>query len=59
MIVILPCGCTIDDEQKSTIHYADGRHYPIGTSPKTYCPKCDLFKLCTCPIVVDIEIPGR
>jgi hypothetical protein len=48
MLVALDCGCTIDDEFKNTTHEADGRHYPLGTSPTSYCPRCDLFKPCHC-----------
>lgn len=51
MRVKLPCGCTIDDEQYSTVHEQDGRHYPIGAHPANYCYKCDLFKPCACTIV--------
>lgn len=50
MIVSLPCGCTIDDETHSTVHDAGGHHYPISTSPKTFCFACDVFRPCGCAI---------
>ena len=46
MRVTLECGCTVDDARVSTVHELDGRHYPLGTSPKTYCMVCDLFRPC-------------
>lgn len=48
MLAKLPCGCTVDDATHSTIHETDGRHYPIGASPGTFCPKCDLYQPCVC-----------
>lgn len=48
MITKLPCGCTINDEFKSTVHEPDGRHYPIGASPATFCMRCDLYRPCAC-----------
>lgn len=50
MRVKLPCGCTIDDEHYSTIHEKGGRHYPIGTNPRTFCLECDQFRPCLCPV---------
>jgi co-chaperonin GroES (HSP10) len=44
----LPCGCTIDDAILSTVHEADGKHYPIGASPATFCKRCDMHKPCAC-----------
>jgi hypothetical protein len=49
MIVKLDhCGCIIDDEFKSTVHEVDGKHYPLFTSPESYCLKCDLYRPCIC-----------
>jgi hypothetical protein len=48
MWVRLPYGCMIDDALHSTVHESDGRHYPIGASPATFCIECDLFKPCKC-----------
>lgn len=48
MIVDLDCGCRIDDEFYSTFHQKDGLHYPIGTGPKSFCRRCDLYKPCVC-----------
>ena len=36
------CGACYDDETCSTICW----HYPLGTSPETYCRKHDLYKIC-------------
>lgn len=57
MNVTLKCGCTIDDERKSTVHEADGKHYPLGTSPKTFCAKCDLYKPCLCAASDEETLP--
>lgn len=48
----LPCGCVVDDERYSTVHESDGRHYPLGTSPQTFCIWCDLYKPCECTTVL-------
>lgn len=48
MIVTLECDCTIDDEFLSTVHERDGRHYPIGESPESFCKRCDLYRPCLC-----------
>lgn len=48
MLTNLPCGCRVDDAVLSTIHEPDGKHYPIGTSPVTFCKKCDLYRPCLC-----------
>lgn len=52
MIVTLSCGCTVDDEQTSTIHEIDGRHYLVGANPTTFCVRCDLFRPCVHDVAV-------
>lgn len=47
MIVLLPCGHIIDDAVMDTT-CVDGRHYPIGTGPSSFCKRCDLYKPCLC-----------
>lgn len=51
MIVRLECGCVIDDAVLSTYHDEDGRHYPIGAGPETFCKRCDLYRPCGCDAV--------
>lgn len=49
MIVDLPCGCRVDDLHYSTVCYGpgpDGGHYPLFTSPETYCKVHDLYRPC-------------
>mgnify|MGYP001607140171 CR=1 FL=1 len=48
MYVKLKCGCVVDDAVLDTVHQADGKHYPIGTGPRTFCVRCDLFRPCLC-----------
>lgn len=52
MIVTLPCGHVINDETHSTHCYGegwDGGHYALGTSPGSFCKRCDLYRPCLCP----------
>ncbi len=56
MIVHLDCGCTVNDEYTNTVHEMDGRHYPLGTSPQTFCLRCDRFHpSCDLPAAVKLE----
>lgn len=59
MHVKLDCGCFVDDAVYSTIHESDGRHYPIGTNPKTYCYRCDRFKPCACTAIGTGVVEGQ
>lgn len=54
MVVTAPCGHTFDDEHYDYTCYGDKGHYPIGTSPRTYCKKHDRYHPdCDKPQVVE------
>jgi hypothetical protein len=46
MIVTGPCGHTFDDEHYSYTCYGDEGHWPLFTSPETYCKNHDLHRPC-------------
>jgi hypothetical protein len=57
--VLLDCGCTIDDEYKSTVHdVSDQRsagdierkkhHYPLEGAAAGYCLTHDMYRPCPC-----------
>jgi hypothetical protein len=44
MIVTLPCGHTVDDLHYDTVCWGERfGHWPLGTSPRSYCKRCDLY----------------